>query len=618
MTTPPDQLRLAAEFPEASREQWRALVTEVLRKQGVTPADPDAPERELAQTTYDGITVAPLYTADSHPPAAGMPGLPPYVRGGKPQGPVEEGWDVRAGYTDPDPKETNLSVLADLERGVSSLWLRVGEGGIAVDQLPRALDGVQLDLAPVVLDPGAEYLAAAEKLLELYEQQQVPASEVRATLGIDPLGVRARTGSDMDVAEAARFAVARHRQYPGVRAMVVDGSVYHDAGSSDTQELGYSIATGVAYLRALTEAGLNIDEAFGALEFRYSVTDDQFLGIAKLRAARRLWDRVGVECGASAEVRAQHQHAVTARAMMTERDPWVNMLRTTVACFAAGVGGAESVTVRPFDSRLGIPDDFARRIARNTQAILLEESKLAGVVDPAGGSWYVESLTGELARVAWQILTGVESAGGMADVLASGEVEQRIGDVARQRRSNVANRTDPVTGVSEFPDLAEKALSRKQYPAPAADGGLAPIYYAQDFEALRTRADAHAEQHGERPRVFLATLGPVAKHTARATFAKNLFNAGGIDTVEAGATESAEQVLEAFDASGAKLACVCGSDPSYGEYLPGLAVQLNERGAVKVLLAGSPDGESGVDGHVHVGCDALGVLTDTLETLGVR
>jgi methylmalonyl-CoA mutase len=624
MTTPPDQLKLATEFPEPSRAAWRELVTEVLRKQGVTPADPQRPEDELASTTYDGITIAPLYTADALTGAAanaGLPGLSPYVRGAQPGGHVDGGWDIRARYTDPDPAATNTSVLADLEGGVSSVWLTVGDGGVPVADLPRALEGVMLDLAPVVLDAGADFAVAAEAMLALYQRHEIPPSEVRGNLGADPIGLRARTGSRADVAGAAALAALNRARYPGLRTFIVDGTAYHDAGASDAQELGCSLATSVAYLRALTDAGLEIDAAFDALEHRFAVTDDQFLGIAKMRAARRLWDRVGEECGASAQARAQRQHAVTASAMMTERDPWVNMLRTTVGCFAAGIGGADAVTVQPFDARLGISDSFARRIARNSQTILLEESKLAGVIDPAGGSWYVESLTDELARAAWAVFTGIEADGGMLAALDSGKVQEMVGQVWASRRANVANRTDPITGVNEFPNLGEKRLSRKAYPeGTAPEGSLRPVHYAQDYEALRTRSDAHLESSGERPKVFLATIGPIARHTARATFANNLFNAGGIETLDAGATESDEDVLAAFEKSGAPVACICGADADYTERVPALAPALAERGARRVLLAGKPDEqyESGVDGFVHTGCDALSVLTETLDTLGVR
>nr|WP_279582403.1 methylmalonyl-CoA mutase family protein [Fodinicola feengrottensis] len=319
-------------------------------------------------------------------------------------------------------------------------------------------------------------------------------------------------------------------EFPQLRAIVADGTPYHEAGGSEAEELGCTLATGVAYLRALTDAGLTVDQACQQLEFRYAATADQFLTIAKLRAARRLWSRVTEVSGASAGVRAQRQHAVTSAAMMTRRDPWVNMLRTTLACFGAGVGGAEAITVLPFDSALGLPDSFARRIARNTQALLMDESHVARVIDPAGGGL----VRGEPDRRAGA--RGLEMVPGhrkKAGGLDSGIVQERIAATRQRRRDAIAHRRDPITGVSEFPFLAEKPVARTA--APAIDSGGLPRYrYAEDYERLRDRSDAYLDSTGDRPKIFLATLDRVAVHTARATFASNLFQAGGIEPVTPG------------------------------------------------------------------------------------
>src|SRR5207302_2567573 len=277
--------------------------------------------------------------------------------------------DVRVLHANPDPAATNRAILADLENGATSVWLRVPP-----DSLADALNEVYLGLAPIVLEPGADYEAAATALLELFAE--LPDSQVTGVIGADPSGLRARTGHPHDVAPADALAARLAGQYPELRTIVVDGLPFHEAGGSDSQELGATIAAGVAYLRALTDAGLSVEQAAGQLEFRFAATADQFLTIAKLRAARRLWSRV-TEVSASAAL-GMKQHAVTSPAMLTKRDPSVNVLRTTVACFAAGIGGADAVTVLPFDAAIGLPAEFARRIARNTQAILLEESRLSG------------------------------------------------------------------------------------------------------------------------------------------------------------------------------------------------------------------------------------------------
>jgi methylmalonyl-CoA mutase len=606
----PEVLELAGEFPAASRAQWRDLVAAVLRKAGRDEL-PDPVEEALRRTVATGVTVGPLYTADDAgdlPSAVGVPGLAPFVRGaragaagvtaaGGADTDVPAGWDVRQRHADPDPARTREAIAADLENGVSSLWLVLGDGGLPVEALGEVLADVLLDLAPLTLSGGAP---AAEAFLALAEGRTDLAPG--GCLGLDPLGVHAATGAVQDLAGLAELA---RRAPTGWRTVVVDGTVFADAGASAVEELGCAIAAGVAYLRALTSQGLTAEEAFGQLEFRLSVSADQFTSIAALRAARRLWDRVGEASGVAPEARAMRQHAVTSSVMTTKHDPWVNMLRTTVACFAAGVGGADVVTVQPFDAALGLPDAFARRIARNTQSLLVEEGSLARVLDPAGGSWYVESLTEDLAQAAWAWFTEIERAGGLAAALSSGLVGERIGAAWAERAQRLATRADAITGVSEFPNPTEVLPPRRPAPEPPS-GGLPRVRAAQEFEELRDAVEAVVP----RPRVYLATLGPVARHTARATFAANLFQAGGLATPSGdGATAIA----------GAAVACICGTDRDYAESAAALAAELRSAGATSVWLAGPRSLEvDGVDGYVYAGCDALAVLTTVLDQLGVQ
>ncbi|POX37459.1 methylmalonyl-CoA mutase [Streptomyces sp. Ru73] len=598
---PDDGFSLAAEFPDATHEQWQHLVAGVLRKSGKEVSDAEA-EHALSTTLEDGLRTRPLYTSRDTAPAPGLPGFAPFVRGGRAEGNTAGGWDVRQRHTVAD----SAAVLTDLENGVTSLWLAVGEtAGIPVAALDRALDGVYLDLAPVVLDAGDETEAAARRLLRLYEERGVAADAVRGNLGGDPLGHEARTGNPYDSASVAELARLCAAQHPGLRALTVDALPYHEAGGSAAQELGCSLATGVAYLRALTDAGLSVEQAGDQLEFRYAATADQFLTIAKLRAARRLWARVAEACGAP-RAGAQRQHVVTSPVMMTRRDPWVNMLRTTVATLAAGVGGADAVTVLPFDDALGLPDAFARRIARNTSTILIEESHLARVIDPAGGSWYVERLTDELAHAAWDFFQEIERSGGQAAALRSGMVGERLAETWSVRSAKLATRREPVTGVSEFPHLAEKPVVREPAPERPA-GGLPRVRRDEAFEALRARSDAHLAATGARPRVHLAALGPAAAHTARLTFAANLFQAGGIEPVTEGT----------FEESGAQEVCLCSSDAVYAQEAEAAAQALREAGARHVFLAGRPGTYAGVDTYVFAGCDAVAVLSATLDRMGV-
>jgi methylmalonyl-CoA mutase len=591
-----DSLVLGAEFPAATRDEWRALVAEVLAKSGKT----GDPEQELSFRTYDDIAIKPLYTADDAPAASGLPGRPPYTRGATEQ---RTGWDVRTRHADQDPARLNRAARADLDAGATSLWLVLGAGGLAVEDLAAALAGVDLAAIPVVLQPAgpdAHPQRAEQALLTLGEQAGVDPARLRGSAGADPIGNRARTGAPADLdalltlSEQSKAAAHRH-------LVTVDGTVYHDAGGSDAQELGIATAVAVGYLRALTDAGLDLADALARIEFRWAVTADQFGSIGKLRAARRLWHRVAELSGAGDTHRGQVQHAVTSAVMLTRRDPWVNMLRTTIGCFAAAVGGADAVTVAPFDAAIGVSDDFARRIARNTQAILHDESSLARVVDAAGGSWYVESLTEQLAERAWDVFTQVERAGGALRALDDGLLDDLVADTRTKRADDIAHRRAPITGVSEFAFVGEPPVEREALPT-SPDGALPTVRYAQDFEALRDRSDRAAQ----RPRVYLATLGPFAAHSARAGFAANLFQAAGIECV----TGPVEQY------AGTPVACLCSSDKLYAEQAEDAAQALRSAGAQQIWLAGKGE-YAGVDGTVYAGCDALAVLRGTLAALEV-
>jgi methylmalonyl-CoA mutase len=580
MKVPLDGSRPDAVFPPVTRERWRELALGVLRRSGV---ETGSPEEALASITYDGVTIAPLYDASDLPGDPGLPGSAPYIRGSRAEG---GSWDVRQRHEVADPE----AVLADLENGVTSLWL-----ALEPEDLPRVLERVYLELISVTLDAGGRTREAAGVLFELAERKGSGA--LAGNLGADALG---------DPETAIELARVCAEGFPDLRAITVDGTPYHDEGGSDAEELGCSVAAGVAALRTLTGAGLTVEEAFGQLEFRYAATADQFLTIAKLRAARRLWARVAEVCGSDA---GQRQHAVTSSAMMTARDPWVNMLRTTLACFAAGTGGADAVTVQPFDARLGLPDAFARRIARNTQALLMEEAGVARVIDPAGGSWYVERLTEDLAEKAWEWFQEIERAGGMAAARESGLVADRLAATWKRRAADIARRRDPITGVSEFPNIGERRPSRAPRP-----GEVAGVHYAQEFEALRDLADAQET----RPTVFLATIGPVAAYTARASFAANLFQSGGIATVPGGHGVDPDRIAADFIAAGGgAVVCLCSSDRLYGEHAEAVAAALRRAGAQKVWLAGRKGEFAGVDADLHAGCDALEVLRTTFDDLGV-
>lgn len=675
-------LALGAEFPDASQEAWLALVEKTLKG-----ADFD---KALKTTTYDGIEIAPLYTNADTVDEPAPPGSAPFTRGAEGKTDASLPWHICQSFSHPDPGAANAEILRDLQRGVTAIALEIdstGNNGITVanrDDLATLLDGVLLDLAPVHFKAGDSGTAVAALYLAHLDGAETEKSSIKGNLGIDPIGSLAAAGASVQsvgraLAHLADTAAVTASDYPLLRTALADTTAYHNAGASEAQEIATALATGIAYLRAMDAAGIDLRKAAGQIGFTMAADADFFATIAKLRAARTLWAEATSACGipdAAMDLRIE-----TADRMMATRDAWVNMLRTTVACFAAGVAGAQSVTVHPYTAALGLPDRFARRIARNTQVILQEESSLGRVLDPAGGSWYVESLTAAIAEKAWSLFREIESEGGIVDSLKSGALQARISATAETRASDIARRKVPLTGVSEFPNLNEGEVdvadidqereqaasaerqsaflaARAQTPdlgdVPQAGNGalttalkdaakagatvaeivtatsddgesiqaLEPRRLGEGFERLRAASDRFLAANGKRPQIFMANLGPLATFTARATFAQNFFATGGIEALANSGFETPGEAIAAFRDSGATLAVICSSDAFYAEHAEDAAKALRDAGAAHVYLAGAPGARrgaleaAGVGTFIHSGCNVLDIMNEAWTHFG--
>jgi methylmalonyl-CoA mutase len=615
-------LGFASEFPQPTREQWLKLVDGVLK---------GAPfERRLVGSTYDGLKIQPLY--------AKAEGVAPLSRSGT--GP----WHVLARVDDPDPRRANAQALADLENGATGLHVvfagAVGACGFgaadgAAQTVATLFDGVVLEAGiRIELDLSIGCKDAATALADLVAARGLDPAACDINFGFDPMGQFALLGGgpvDWPTLAPMFAGLAGDLLRRGFKGPVcaADGRVVHAAGGSEAQELAFALGSALAYLRAMEAGGIPLETARAAVGFRLAADADQFLTIAKTRALRRLWAGVEEACGlAPSPLRL---HVETAWRMTTTRDPWVNLLRATVAVFAAGVGGADSIAVLPFTQALGLPDAFARRLARNTQLVLLEESNLAKVADPAAGAGGIEALTTELADAAWALVHDMERRGGLHAAMADGSFQAAVAGVRTERERAVARRRDPMTGTSEFPNVGEAPVAVLA-PAPATGSrpvhgtfpALVPMRLSEPFEALRDAADKAAA----RPGVFVATLGPIAEFTARATFAKNLFEAGGLaapvpDGFAAGESTDLAALLAAYKASGARIACLCSSDERYAREAEDAARSLRAAGAAAVWLAGRPGEQegalraAGIDGFVFVGCDVLATLRQAHATLGL-
>jgi methylmalonyl-CoA mutase len=612
MTDAPDDLPLAAEFPPATREQWRKLVDGVLK---------GAPfEKRLVAKTFDGLAIEPLYPrrADARP----IPGRKPGAA-----------WAIMQRVDHPDPAAANAMALHDLENGANGLAVVFAGAhgshgyGLAASEVAiiRALEDIHLDAGIALgLDPGAEGELVASLIAALVKRRGIAPATTDIRFGLDPIGVAASGGGSRAAWTklAPTFSTAiSDLHVQGFRGpfAAADGRVIHNAGGSEAQELAYVLAVAAAYLRALEADGIALEAARGMIYFRLAADADELLTIAKFRALRKLWARMEEACGLTPA--PTFIAAETAWRMMSTRDPYVNMLRTTIAVVAAGLGGADSITVLPFTLALGLSDGFARRIARNTQLVLLEESNLAKVADPAAGSGGIEDLTGKLCVAAWAQFQEIERAGGAWTALEQGLIQREVAAVRREREAAIARRKDTLTGTSDFPDLAEAPVAVidvapivvPSASVPPAFEPLPSIRLAQPFEALRDASDRIQAQTGARPKIFLANLGKLSDFTARAAFAKNFFEAGGIEAVTNDGFASRDAMVAAFGRSGAKLACLCASDAVYAGEAVAAAQALTAAGA-RLTLAGRPGEQeqalrsAGIEEFIFAGCDVLAAL----------
>jgi methylmalonyl-CoA mutase len=615
MTTNTDELRLAADFAPANYDDWRKLVDGVLK---------GAPFEKLVGKTADGVKINPIYArAQGAVPLAGrLPAAP---------------WQVMQRADHPDAKAANAQALHDLENGATGLTLVFaganGAYGFGLDPTPEAinqiLDGIYLDAGiGIELQIGPQSRMAAIHVAEYVKRKGVDPAACDIRFGLDPLGAGAVWGSSPyswpEIVPAVTGAIK------GLAALgfkgplaAADGRVIHDAGGSEVQELAFVLGAGVAYLRAIEAAGVPLEEAQGMVYARLSADADQFMTLAKFRALRLLWARIEAASGLSPK--PLFVAADTAWRMLTQRDAYVNMLRATMAVFSAGLGGANAITVLPHTLALGLPDPFARRAARNTQLVLLEESNLAKVSDPAAGSGGIETLTRQLCESAWSLFQEIEKAGGLFASLEQSLIQRKVAATRAVREANIAKRRDVLTGASEFPNLHEAEIAvLDAMPIALAPYGeakfkfdaLPPMRLAAPFEALRDKSDASLKSTGARPRIFLANLGTPADFTARATFAKSFFETGGIEAIDTPGFADPEAVAAAFKASGAAMACLCSSDKVYAGLAAAAAKALQAAGAKHIYLAGRPGEQeaalrgAGVGDFIFAGGDALKMLQD--------
>lgn len=631
----------AAEFP-ATEGEWRKAAEAALKGR---PLDPLLRRRTIDDIGFDAIAAR----REPQPIVGRTPGAR---------------WTAMTRIDLADPEAANAQAIEDLNNGASGLSLVLaqpqGSEGVVADtlaRLERTLDGVMLDLAPLHIDiPAFECRTTVALVAALVENRGQNPADVTVLFGLDLLRDLSRVGAFSlpwpQMQKRATITVKSLLDRGFVApVLMMDQRTLHDAGASEAQELAGALASALQHVRSMSGNGLDAAAVADAMSFAFACDADQFMTIAKLRAARLLWAAVRRELGLADK--AIHIHTETSRRMMTGYEPQTNIVRATIAAFAAGVGGADSVTVLPYTSALGGSTADARRIARNAQAIIIEETNAYRVADPAAGAGAIENLTDALAENAWELFREIEREGGMVASLTGGKLQQRVRDIRSKRAAGVATRRAPIVGVSEFPKAGEAAAAAEdeRRPDPAPRGVPLPQLSEDttpEFDAIvaafldgASVADVHAAwkanpsmsaeplglhrlsepfEHIRRDNeaspgkpVFLAFVGPLARHAARAGFTRNLLCAGGLGLAEGPLDGDAGAIAEAFAASGAALAVVCGADRDYADLGEATVAALVAHGAT-VWLAGRPaDGrdaleKAGVARFVAAGDDAIQIL----------
>jgi methylmalonyl-CoA mutase len=658
------ELSISDAFPDPTLDDWRQLAERSLK---------GTPLEALVTNTHEGISLEALYHAGNS--AEGTQPRP--VRSRAP-----DAWEACQCTVQPDPEVAAAQVLADTECGVDGAWLvfdrscRLGvdpddptvpqstSDGIIVataDHTGQLLAGLDPTRTGIHIGGGGNGFGVVATVLAGLRQQDVESAALGGGLGLDPLGSLAADGELCYGLEGSldllSDAVAwTERGAPALRAVSISTLPYSLAGATAVQELSYAVATGVQYLRSLCDGGTGLETACRNMRFTIAVGRDLFMAAAKLRGLRQMWARVVEASGGSDGAGHTEIHALSSPRSMAIRDPWVNQLRATVEAFAAVAGGADALTVLPYDSPHGPSDSAARRIAALTHAVLRDESQLHRVADPAGGSWYVERLTRMLSEAAWSEFQRIEASGGMVGALTDGTIRRQLADTLAAKRRAVAVRRDPITGVSSFPDLDERPIERL-YPEVvgvrrraaeaiaarvAPDAALARLRRlgaegtrdgsvmeaaigaasqgatvaelaaavrgdrrpdritalerereAEIFERLRDASDAWLDESGTRPRVFVAAMGPIEDHGGGLEFAANVLSAGGVEIAADRGFESVEEATVRFVKSRSKVAVICASAESADTVVPELARSLKERGALVVLVVASPGEREG-------------------------
>ena len=688
------------EFTPPTYEEWKQACIELLK---------GAPfEKKLFTKTYEGITFSPMYFhADTEPiqPTKSFPGMGDYLRGVNANGYVNAPWGIAQACDETLPKENNELLQREIAKGSTIYNVKVdcatrkakddrqcehiGKGGVSLTTLgdvTALLKDLKLDTYPLYVYTGESALPLLALIVAAVKKNGGDVAKLKGVIGANPIAEYAANGwlgqsLDKLFDEAATSAKWAVKNTPAVKTLFVKSDVFSDGGANDIQEVAYTVATGVAYLRALLERGLTIDEAASQIMFGFSMGANFFMQIAKLRAVRPIWAQIVKAFGGNEESQKMHIHGRPAKFFKTVYDPYVNMLRDTTELFSGVVGGVDSFENSTFDEPVRKGDEFSRRIARNMQIILQEEFGLLQPIDPAGGSWAVETLTKEIKEKIWAEFQVIEGKGGIVAALKEGYPQDEIAKILAARFKAAETRKDRIVGNNMYPNMTEeridarpesqsenmkvrkvtidvylstvdakdalanvKADDAESVIAAAEKGatiaelrealGTAEVEeiknieahrWSERFEALREKTEKFKAATGDNVKIFLANMGPIPQHKARADFTTGFLQVGAFQVLGNNGFATVDDAAAAAKESGADAVVICSTDPTYPEIVPALAPKLHEAlpNAI-VYLAGTapaemvePYKQAGIDDYINVRANCYKVIQALQQKKGI-
>ena len=617
--------KLFSDFPSVSTQEWMDKITADLKGADY--------EKKLVWKTNEGFKVKPFYRQEDLEglkTTEGLPGQFPYIRGNKKD---DNTWFIRQDITVEDPAEANAKALDILNKGVDSLGFKVKASQLNIEYIRTLLKDICCECVELNFRTCQRHTQQLAELLDTYfKEKGYDPEKLYGSVNFDPVSKMLQKGKDTSpIISQAKGLVETLAGYPHFQCIAVNSVMLNNSGAYIYQELGYALAWGNEYLNRLVEAGVPVDLAAKKIRFNFGISSNYFMEIAKFRAARMLWADIvkayNPACDCACKMTA---HAETSSFNLTLFDAHVNLLRTQTETMSAAIAGVNSITVTPFDKTYETPNEFSERIARNQQLLLKEESHMNRIVDPAGGSYYIENLTVAIAQQAWNLFLQVEDEGGMVKAVQAGSVQATINASNKARHEAVSKRKEILLGTNQYPNFNElagdKVPADKEQKCGCGGGhheeeaSLAKLVTdraASEFEALRLQT----EHSGKRPKAFMLTIGNLAMRQARAQFSCNFLACAGYQVIDNLGFNTVEEGIDAAMKAQADIVVICSSDDEYAEYAIPAFKALN--GRAMFIVAGAPAcmddlKAAGIENFIHVRCNVLETLKEYNEKLGIK